>query len=141
MVEAVRTATELAQNDEKEFRQHLQQHYSRLSRGNRDSALEGAGTTIMVLPTVALRGNILERVAKMGIRTILWSPGQTRSAPLVIVSAEATCTEGFDEYVIRLESRQRLDRIVIDECHLTITANDYYKSIKYLGWYIRRVCI
>lgn len=35
------------------------------------AALEGAGTTIMVLPTVALRGNILERVAKMGIRTIL----------------------------------------------------------------------
>jgi hypothetical protein len=103
------------------------------------AALEGAGTTIMVLPTVALRGNMLERVAKMGIRTILWSPGQTRSAPLVIVSAEAACTEGFDEYVVRLESRQRLDRIVIDECHLTITANDYRKSMKYLGWHARRV--
>lgn len=35
------------------------------------AALKGAGITIMVLLTVVLQANILERVAKIGIRTIL----------------------------------------------------------------------
>lgn len=35
------------------------------------AALKEAGITIIVLPTVALQGNILERVTKIGIRTIL----------------------------------------------------------------------
>lgn len=103
------------------------------------AVLEGAATTIMVLPTVALRGNMLGRLEEMGIRTIVWSPGQRRSAPLILVSAEAACTEGFVEYANRLESRQQLDRIVIDECHLTITANSYRESMKQLGWHVRRV--
>lgn len=102
------------------------------------AALDGAGTTIMVLPAVALREDMLDRLDRIGLRTIVWEPGQSKSAPLVIVSAEAACTITFLEYVQRLQSRQRLDRIIVDECHLTITAT-YRKCMKKLGSYVRQV--
>ncbi|KAI5455820.1 hypothetical protein BGZ63DRAFT_368345, partial [Mariannaea sp. PMI_226] len=100
------------------------------------AALEGAGTTIMILPAVALRGNMLDRLGKVGIKTMLWVPGQAmKSAPLVLISAEAACTTSFLEYAYWLESRQQLDRIVVDECHLTITAT-YRKSMMRLGSFV-----
>ena len=102
------------------------------------AASEGAGTTIMVLPKVALRGSMLERLAKMGLRAIIWSPGETRSGPLVLVSAGAACTMSFLEYAQRLELRQVLDRIVIDECHLTVTAT-FGRSMQRLGQFVRQV--
>ncbi|EFZ03297.2 tlh3 [Metarhizium robertsii ARSEF 23] len=102
------------------------------------AALDGAGTTIVVLPAVALRENMLDRLGKVGIKTIVWEPGQLKSAPLVIVSAEAACTITFLDYAQRLQSRQRLDRVIIDECHLTITAA-YRKSMKKLGSYVRQI--
>ncbi|KAJ3464901.1 hypothetical protein MRS44_009687 [Fusarium solani] len=103
------------------------------------ATLEGAATTILILPTVALRGNMLVRLGKVALKHYVWSPGSSKSAPLVIMSAEAACTESFLEYANRLADRQRLDRIVIDECHLTITANDYRRCMSQLGWYVRRV--
>ena len=57
------------------------------------------------------------------------------------MSAEAACTEGFLEYIRLLVSRQQLDRIVVDECYLIITAGDYCVYISQLGWYIRQVRI
>lgn len=59
--------------------------------------------------------------------------------PLVIVSAEAGCTERFVEYVGLLNSRQQLDRIVVDECHLTVTASSYRRSMSQLRWQVRSV--
>jgi hypothetical protein len=32
-----------------------------------------------------------------------------------------------------------LDRVVVDECHLTITASDYRKSMVQLGWYVSQL--
>jgi thioredoxin-like negative regulator of GroEL len=60
-----------------------------------------------------------------------------RTAPLVVISAEAACLQGFSDYVSKLQVRQALDRIIIDEAHLTITASGYYKSMKQLGWHVR----
>lgn len=102
------------------------------------AALEGAGTTIVVLPTVALRGNMLSRLTKAGLRAVVWAPGETRSGTLVLVSAEAACTKSFLEYAHGLESRQKLDRIVIDECHLTVTAT-YRQSMRVLGSFVRQI--
>lgn len=41
------------------------------------------------------------------------------------MSAKAVCTESFLEYTHLLVSPHQLDQIVIDECHLTVTASDY----------------
>jgi hypothetical protein len=53
--------------------------------------------------------------------------------------AETICTQGFLEYYHILVSKQKLDHIVIDKGHLTITASDYWPYIAQLGWYIRQV--
>jgi hypothetical protein len=103
------------------------------------AAVADAGTTLLILPTVALRGDMLRRFHDVGIRPLIWSVDCTRSAPLVIVSAEAACTQGFLEYCHVLVGRQKLDRIIIDEAHLTITASDYRSCMAQLGWYVRQV--
>ncbi|PCD24312.1 hypothetical protein FGRA07_11291 [Fusarium graminearum] len=101
--------------------------------------LAGAETTILILPTVALRGNMLGRFTKVGLKHHVWRPGSKKSAPIVVVSAEAACTEAFLEYANRLSDRQCLDRIVIDECHLTITASCYRRSMSQLAWHVRQI--
>lgn len=49
-------------------------------------------TTILVLPMVALRGDMLRRFHEVGIRPLIWSVDCKQSASLVIVLAEAACT-------------------------------------------------
>ena len=102
------------------------------------AALEGAATTIMILPAVALRVTMLDRLRTMGLRHLVWKAGTWAAAPLVIVSAEAACTKLFLAYAHRLQLRQALDRIIVDECHLTITAT-YRKSMAKLGAFVRQV--
>ena len=48
---------------------------------------------------------------------------------MVVVSVEATCKPGFMKYARGLRVQQKLDRIVIDECHLTVTAANYRESV------------
>jgi superfamily II DNA helicase RecQ len=72
------------------------------------AAIADAGTTILVLPMVALRGDMLRRFHEVGIRPLIWSVDCKRSASLVIVSAEAACTQGFLKYCHVLVSKQKL---------------------------------
>ena len=103
------------------------------------AAIVDAGTTILILPTVALRIEIIRRCHQIGIRPLIWTPHCKQSASLVLMSAEATCTESFLVYTRQLVNRQQLARIVIDEAHLTITASEYRKSMSQLGWYVRQI--
>ncbi|KAK0335655.1 hypothetical protein LTR94_011910 [Friedmanniomyces endolithicus] len=91
--------------------------------------LPEAGVTILVVPLVALRGDLLRRVRELGIDHLEWTPEEQQDASLVFVSAEAASEPKFLQYAPHLEDNQRLDRIVVDECHLTITAADYRNSI------------
>ena len=47
----------------------------------------------------------------------------------MIVSAELSCTEEFLMYAQHLAEQQRLAQIIVDEAHLTITANCYRRSM------------
>jgi superfamily II DNA or RNA helicase len=91
--------------------------------------LAGAGITVLVVPLVALRGDLLRRLRELWIDHIEWLPGEQRESSLVLVTAEAASTGGFIKYARTLISQQKLDRIVVDECHLTITAAGYQQSI------------
>ena len=91
--------------------------------------LAKARTTILVVPLIALRNNLLGRFYKARIQPLLWTTETRRSASLVLVLVEATCSEQFLEYAQRLAMRQQLDRVIINECHLTIIASDYRESI------------
>ena len=91
--------------------------------------LPDAGVTVLVVPLVSLYGDMLRRVRAMKIDHLEWQPGEDREAALILVSAEAVSTKDFMEYARRLIAQQRLDRIVIDECHLTVIAAEYRPSI------------
>jgi superfamily II DNA helicase RecQ len=86
-------------------------------------------TIILVLPIVALRGDILRRFHEVGIRLLIWSVDCKQLALLVIVSAEAACTQSFLKYCYIQVSKQELACIILDEGHLTITASDYRPCI------------
>ncbi|KAM3088999.1 hypothetical protein ACMFMG_000617 [Clarireedia jacksonii] len=60
-------------------------------------ALADAGNTILVLPMIALRSDMLRRFHQVGIRPLIWSVDCRQSAALVIVSAEVACTPSFLE--------------------------------------------
>ncbi|KAK1809580.1 hypothetical protein LTR12_016056 [Friedmanniomyces endolithicus] len=47
--------------------------------------LPNAGTTILVVPLVALRADLIRRVQELGINHLEWTPGERREASLVFV--------------------------------------------------------
>lgn len=87
--------------------------------------LPHAGTTILILPLVSLRGDLLRRTRDLAIDHWVWTPHETRTAPLVFVSAEAAGTKAFRAYAYRLAAQGELERIVLDEAHFTITTSEY----------------
>ncbi|KAK5674103.1 hypothetical protein LTS10_013148 [Elasticomyces elasticus] len=91
--------------------------------------LPDAGVTVLVVPLVSLHGDMLRRVREKDIDHLEWQPGENREAALILVSAEAASTKDFTKYARRLIAQQKLDRIVIDECHLTVIAAGYRPSI------------
>ncbi|KAI7204722.1 hypothetical protein KC365_g17890 [Hortaea werneckii] len=91
--------------------------------------LPDAGTTVLVVPLVALRGDLMRRMRKLRIEHLEWQPGERRDAPLVIVSVEAAGIKDFCKYARVLISQQKLDCIVVDGCHLTVTAVEYRLSM------------
>jgi hypothetical protein len=97
------------------------------------ASVADARTTILVLPIVILRGNILKHCYLISIRPLIWLVDIKQSASLVIILAEAVYTETFLDYARGLVSWQKLDRIVIDKGHLIITTSDYRPCIAQLG--------
>ena len=61
-------------------------------------------TTILVLPMVILRGNILRYYYLIGIRPLIWSVDYKQSVSLVIILIEAVYTETFLDYTRDLVS-------------------------------------
>lgn len=88
-----------------------------------------AATTILIVPLVSLHGDMLRRIKEMSIDHLEWRSGESREAALVLVSAEAALSKGFAKYARSLIAEQKLDRIVIDECHLTVIAAEYRSNI------------
>ena len=55
--------------------------------------LPDAGTMVLILPLVSLRGDMLRRIRELKIDRIEWLPGESREAALIIVSVEAVVIE------------------------------------------------
>jgi superfamily II DNA helicase RecQ len=71
--------------------------------------LPAAGTTVVVVPLVALRTDLLRRVRKLRIDYLEWLPGERREAALVFVSVEAASANNFLKYARLLIAQQKLD--------------------------------
>ncbi|CAM1507686.1 Fc.00g073270.m01.CDS01, partial [Cosmosporella sp. VM-42] len=79
------------------------------------------GVTIVISPLVALQNDMDVRCAKMGIDAYVWkSRGIQRAASLVFVTPESAVSKGFQTFVERMHGQQKLDRVVVDECHTVL---------------------
>jgi superfamily II DNA helicase RecQ len=66
--------------------------------------LPDAGITILVVPLVALRRDLLRRLRELRIDHMEWLPGEKRESGLVLVTAEAASTRDFFKYARMLVS-------------------------------------
>ena len=82
---------------------------------------EPGETTIIVVPLLSLRGDIIQQCQILGISCILWeSCRPPDKATIVLVTPESAVTEDFHTFINRLKQTRRLDRIVIDKCHVIL---------------------
>ncbi|KAH7327553.1 P-loop containing nucleoside triphosphate hydrolase protein [Rhexocercosporidium sp. MPI-PUGE-AT-0058] len=95
--------------------------------------LRDPGVSIVVAPFNALEKDYVRRLRLAHIEHIVWHHGETRYAPVVVVSADRAATTGFITYGSMLRKRKLLRRVVLDECHLAFTASDYRPKLRQLG--------
>ena len=94
------------------------------------ASLPDPGVTILVAPFKALLFDYVKRLKLSEVDHVLWYHGQTRYAPLVVVSADHCGGSDFITYGHMLG--RKLRRVVIDEGHLSFTASDYRQKLRTL---------
>jgi hypothetical protein len=76
------------------------------------------GTTIVVVPLVALQEDLHKRCTEYQITSHIWNSRQgTPTASIVFVTPESAVTGGFRDYVNRLQNQGVLERVILEECH------------------------
>ncbi|KAH5088050.1 hypothetical protein HBH72_250610 [Parastagonospora nodorum] len=87
------------------------------------------GLTIVVVPLVALRFDMKERCDKLRIASAEWNSRRSdESAQIMFVTPEAAVGEAFGQYMNRQQAMGRLDRIVVDECHVVLDSLGGFRS-------------
>jgi superfamily II DNA helicase RecQ len=95
----------------------------------------GGGCTVVVVPLLALRGDLRQRCAQAGISCVEWE-GRTPAdgCSIVLVTPESVFTQDFQNFLNRQIISQRLDRVVIDECHIVLNErSDFRPTMQRLG--------
>ncbi|CCG85124.1 putative helicase hus2 [Taphrina deformans PYCC 5710] len=91
-------------------------------------ALAGARVMVLIVPLVAVKLDLILRSTGLGIDCEEWRPGSGSRARLVVMSVESAVSESGRSYLLDLVTKGELARVVIDECHLIITASSYRKA-------------
>lgn len=96
---------------------------------------EQGGTTVVVVPLVSLRGDMMRRCKELGILCAEWeSRRPPDAAAIVFVTPESAVGEDFATFLNRLRATRQLDRIVIDECHIVLNRRyTFRKQMQQLG--------
>jgi superfamily II DNA helicase RecQ len=97
--------------------------------------VEQGGTTVVVVPLIALRGDMRQRCKKLGISCVEWdSRRPPDAAAVVLVTPESAVGEAFATFLNRLRATRQLDRIVIDECYIVLNQQyTFRKQMQQLG--------
>jgi superfamily II DNA helicase RecQ len=91
--------------------------------------VQAGGVTIVVVPLKAIRADMMVRCGAV------WSNGHAvDGASIVLVTPEKAVSPEFGTFVSRVRQTQRLDRIVIDECHVILNDRwDFRQEMQQLG--------
>jgi len=79
--------------------------------------LPDAGTTVVITPLVALAENMLARCKEANVDCILYGRGPPRMATIIIVVTESAVKGSFNQFILDIHLKGRLDRIILDEDH------------------------
>jgi superfamily II DNA or RNA helicase len=91
-------------------------------------AFAAGGLTVVVVPLLALRGDMQRRCHALGISCVEWeSRRPPDEASIVLVTPESALSVDFGQFLNRQRSFHRLDRIVIDECHIMLNRSTQYR--------------
>ena len=96
--------------------------------------LPGAGTTVLIVPLVALKQDTVRRCELMGIECRVWSHeagyGYSLGNALLIASLDQAVGVGFQSHLHKLDAAGQLNSIVFDESHLILTASNYRERME-----------
>lgn len=92
-------------------------------------------TSIVVVPLISLRGDMMRRCKKLGISCVEWeSRHPPDAAGIVLVTPESAVGEEFATFLNRLRATRQLDRIMVDECHIVLNwRHTFRKQMQQLG--------
>jgi superfamily II DNA or RNA helicase len=92
------------------------------------------GTTIVLVPFLALQDDLHDRIRTMDISCGVWPCEGLYDASIILVTPESFCTKAFREFLNRLVGRHQLDRIVFDECHVVLDSSyEFRPRIRTIG--------
>ncbi|KAI9035075.1 uncharacterized protein KD926_004657 [Aspergillus affinis] len=97
--------------------------------------VEPGGTTVVIIPLLALRQDFQRWCQQLGISCVAWeSRRPPDEASIVLVTPESAVTPDLQSFLNRLRLVQRLDRIIIDECHVMLPEEtDFRPAMQQLG--------
>jgi superfamily II DNA or RNA helicase len=85
------------------------------------ASYEMSGTTVVIVPLISLRADVVRRCRELSISCRVWNARQPADgAKIVLVTPEGAVTSAFANFLNRLRTIRQLDRIVLDECHLVL---------------------
>lgn len=98
-------------------------------------ARDKGGISIVVVPLIALRQDMRRRCGELGIGCDVYQTGViSYKGPLILITPESVMTDGFWRLVGTLRANGRLDRIVLDECHVMLNKQrDFRPKLQKLG--------
>ena len=101
--------------------------------------LSEGGTSVVVVPLIALRRNMMDRCRRFKISCVEWNAShRAKGARIVLVTPESAVSETFQTFLNQLRSAQQLDRIVIDECHVVLNDQlDFRRKLRRMGEFNR----